>query len=138
TGLLARLSPTIAARGTQDKLEPVLLAVARERGGDLRFNTELLTFAQDEMGVTATVRERADGIEYSISADYMIAADGAGSPIRSMLGVSTSGQGSLGHLLNILFRADLSELVRGRRFSICMIERPEVRGLFTSINNRDV
>jgi putative polyketide hydroxylase len=37
--------------------------------------------------------------------------------------------------LNILFEADLNELVRGREFSMCLIEQPEVRGLFTSINN---
>ncbi len=137
-GLLAQVSPTMGARGTQDKIEPVLLAAARERGGDLRFNTELVAVQQDEAGVTATVRERTNGTEYTVHADYMIAADGANSPVRSLLGVSTSGRGSLGHLLNILFRADLSELVRGRRFSMCLIERPEVRGLFTSINNRDI
>jgi putative polyketide hydroxylase len=137
-GLLEKLSPTMGARGTQDKIEPVLLAAARERGGDVRFHTELVTFTQDEAGVTATLRKREDGTEYQVRADYMIAADGAGSKIRSILGVSTSGRGSLGHLLNILFRADLSELVRGRRFSMCLIERPEVRGLFTSINNKDI
>src|SRR5579885_244397 len=137
-GLLEQISPTSGARGTQDKVEPVLLAAARERGGDLRFHTELITFTQDEAGVTATLRNREDGSEYQVRADYMIAADGAGSNIRSMLGVSTSVRGSLGHLRNILFRADLSELVRGRRFSMCLIERPEVRGLFTSINNKDI
>src|SRR5262249_15066264 len=57
------------------------------------------------------------------------------SPIRSMLGMATGGRGSLGHLLNILFEADLSDLVRGREFSMCLIRRPEVRGLFTSVNN---
>jgi putative polyketide hydroxylase len=137
-GLLERLSPTTAARGTQDKIEPVLLEAARKRGGDLRFNTELVTFGQDKTGVTATVRDRADGREYAVRADYMLAADGAGSRIRSALGISTSGRGSLGHLLNILFQADLSELVRGRKFSMCLIERPEVCGLFTSINNKDI
>lgn len=136
-GLLAKISPTVAARGTQDKIEPVLLAAARERGGDLRFSTELLSFEQDETDVTATVRERANGKEYTVRADYMIAADGANSRTRSILGVTTSGRGSLGHLLNILFQADLSELVRGRKFSICRIDRPEVHGLFTSINNSD-
>jgi 2-polyprenyl-6-methoxyphenol hydroxylase-like FAD-dependent oxidoreductase len=136
-GLLANISPTVAARGTQDKIEPVLLQAARERGGDLRFYTELISFEQDKTGVTATVRERAEGREYTVRADYMIAADGANSRTRSVLGVNTSGRGSLGHLLNILFEADLSELVRGRKFSICRIEHPEVRGLFTSINNSD-
>ncbi|GHO48382.1 FAD-binding monooxygenase [Ktedonospora formicarum] len=136
-GMLAKISPSTAARGTQDKIEPVLLQAARERGGDLRFFTELRTFEQDDTGVTATVRERKSGAEYTVHADYMIAADGANSRTRSILGATTSGRGSLGHLLNVLFQADLRELVRGRKFSLCIIDRPEVRGLFTSINNSD-
>jgi putative polyketide hydroxylase len=136
-GLFAKIGPVAGSRGTQDKIEPVLLAAARERGGDLRFNTEFVAFEQDEAGVTATVCERASGTHYTIHADYLLAADGAGSPTRQMLGVSTSGRGSLGRLLNILFQADLRELVRGREFSLCVIERPEMRGLFTSINNSD-
>lgn len=57
--------------------------------------------------------------------------------MREALGVSVSGSGSLGHLLNILFLSDLREFVRDREFSICLIRRPEMRGLFTSINNSD-
>jgi len=67
----------------------------------------------------------------------LTAADGANSPIRSQLGVSTSGCGTMGHLLNILFRADLKYLVEKREFSICVIDHPEVTGFFTSINNSD-
>ena len=43
----------------------------------------------------------------------------------------------MGHLLNILFHADLEPLVHNREFSLCMIERPKVCGLFASINNSD-
>lgn len=131
------ISPTTGARVTQDLLEPVLLKTARERGGDLRFYSELLSFEQDKTGVTATIVDRATGVQRTIRADYMIAADGANSPIRRMLGVATSGRGVLGHLLNVLFEADLTDFVRGREFSICTIERPEVQGLLVSINNTD-
>jgi putative polyketide hydroxylase len=43
----------------------------------------------------------------------------------------------MGHLLNVLFHADLKDLVHQREFSLCIIERPEVSGIFTSINNSD-
>ncbi|MBV9258328.1 MAG: FAD-dependent monooxygenase [Ktedonobacteraceae bacterium] len=135
--LFANISPVTGSRGTQDRIEPVLLAAARKRGGDLRFHTECVAVEQDEVEVRATVCERTSGTAYTVHADYLLAADGANSPIRLMLGVSTSGRGSLGHLLNILFQANLRELVRAREFSLCLIERPEVRGLFTSINNSD-
>lgn len=137
TALLDELSPTAGNRVTQDLLEPVLLAEARKRGGDLRFNTELVSFEQDASGVSAVMLERASGVQSTVRADYMLAADGAGSRVRDELDVTVSGRGSLGHLLNILFLADLREFVRDREFSICVIERPELRGLFTSINNRD-
>lgn len=131
------ISPTSGNRVTQDLLEPVLLAEARKRGGDLRFFTELASFEQDEAGVTAMIVERESGARRTVRADYMIAADGANSRIREALGVPVSGSGSLGFLLNILFRADLREFVRDREFSICLIDRPDLHGLFTSINNRD-
>lgn len=135
--LFDEISPANGNRVTQDLLEPVLLAAARKQGGDLRFFTELTSFEQDKDGVTATIVERESGTRRTIRADYMLAADGAGSRVRDALGVSVSGSGSLGFLLNILFLADLREFVRDREFSICLIERPELRGLFTSINNSD-
>lgn len=129
--------PVDGTRGTQDMIEPVLLAAARDQGGDVRFNVELVAFEQDENGVTATLRDRSSNVESTVHAAYMIASDGAGSLIRQKLGVPTTGAGALGHLLNILFEADLSELVRGREFSMCLVDRPEVTGLFTSINNHN-
>ncbi|GHO78609.1 FAD-binding monooxygenase [Ktedonobacter sp. SOSP1-85] len=136
-GSLGEVSPTAGTRVTQDELEPVLLASARQRGGDLRFFTELTSFTQNEEGVTATIRDRSTGQESTVQADYMIAADGANSPIRQKLGCSVSGKGSLGHLINVLFKADLRELVHEREFSLCTINNPLVHGLFTSINLSD-
>ena len=129
------LGPVVGTRGTQDMIEPVLLAAARDQGGDLRFNIECIAFEQDDIGVRATLRDRSNSSESTVHADYLIAAEGAGSRIRQKLGVPTTGAGTLGYLLNILFEADLRELVRGREFSMCLIDQPEVRGLFTSINN---
>ncbi|QBD78044.1 hypothetical protein EPA93_19410 [Ktedonosporobacter rubrisoli] len=121
----------------QDELEPVLLKAARARGGDIRFSTEMLSFEQDKEGVTAVLCERTTGKQFVVRADYMIAADGARSPIRRALKISTSGQGTLEHYLNIYFMADLSELVKGRTFSQCFIENEHVRGLFIALNNTD-
>jgi putative polyketide hydroxylase len=122
---------------TQDMSEPVLFKAAKERGGEgcVRFGVECLGVVQDGEKVTARLRERGSGREYTVTADFLIAADGASSPIRNQLNVPTTGCGTMGHLLNILFTADLKALVEGREFSLCVIDRPEVTGLFTSINN---
>ncbi|KAF7943467.1 hypothetical protein EAE96_011393 [Botrytis aclada] len=118
-------------------LEPVLVDVARQGGGDLRFYTECVDIQQDSASVTVTLKDRETGAVSSVRADYLIAADGAGSPIRNRLSVPTSGQGTMGYLINILFHANLKSLVHKREFSICVIERSEINGVFTSINNDD-
>ncbi|MCJ1227039.1 hypothetical protein MMC12_003694 [Toensbergia leucococca] len=137
SGLLAPISPVSGTFVTQDMIEPVLVDVARERRGDVRFYTECLSVEQDGDGVTATLKDRESGITSTVRADYLIAADGAGSPIRTQLNTPTTGRGAMGHLLNILFHADLEPLVQRREFSLCSIQRPELNGLFTAINNRD-
>ena len=137
-GLMEGVSPELGTFVTQDFLEPVLLEECRRRGSvDVKFYHEFLSFSQDAEGVTAQIKSRESGQEFSIHARYLIAADGAKSPIRQSLGVETLGRGTMGHLLNILFTADLRDLVRNREFSICKVETPEVLGFFTSINNSD-
>jgi len=132
------LSPTTGCMCAQDQLEPILLTAARQRGGDVRFATELVSFEQDLSGVTAVVRDKKSGAQQTLRVQYMIAADGPGSRIRQALGITTSGRGSLGHQINMYFSADLSDLVRGREFIICQVENPEARGLLLSINNTNL
>ena len=79
----------------QSKLEPMLLADTRRRGSEARYGAELSSFEQDDAGVTVVVRERDSGETETVRADYLIAADGAHSPIRDALGVTTSGYGAL-------------------------------------------
>lgn len=131
------LGPVEGTRGTQDMIEPVLLSAARDRGGDVWFNTECIGFEQDANGVAATLRDRTTEVQSPVHAAYLIAADGAGSPMRQRLGVQTTGAGIIGYLLSILFHADLRELVHGREFSMCLLNQPTVKGLLTSINNHD-
>jgi putative polyketide hydroxylase len=136
-GLFETISPVNGTFVTQDLIEPVLVEVAKERGVEVRFNTECLGIQQDNDRVTATLRDRQTDSTMDYQADYLIAADGAKSQIRASLNIPTTGCGGIGHLLNILFHADLKSLVHNREFSLCVIERPEVYGLFTSINNSD-
>lgn len=136
-GLAESIGPVRGIFVTQDMIEPVLVDIAKEREGGVKFLTECVRVEQDGDSVTATLKDRESSVISTVRADYLIAADGAGSPIRTQLNVSTTGRGAMGHLLNILFLADLKSLVEKREFSLCMIERPEVCGLFASINNSD-
>lgn len=134
---LAAMSPVSGARCTQDLSEPILLQAAKERGANIRFNTKLLSFTQSNDYVTAQIQDTITGQEETITCQYMIAADGAGSPVRKTLQAAASGHGSYGHLLNVYFEADLGAFVKDREFSICRIAQPDLHGILTAINNTD-
>lgn len=129
------LSPEEGARCTQDLAEPVLLAAARDRGAQLAFHTELVSFTQDAEGVTAIIRNRDTNATQTIRAAYMIAADGAKSPVREALQAPVTGRGAIASLLNIYFEADLAAAVHNKRFSLVIIKTPRHKGLLAAINN---
>ena len=64
----------------QSRLEPLLLVAASERGCDVRYNTELISFNQDEQGVTATTRHCATGALSTIRAESSSPTAGASLP----------------------------------------------------------
>lgn len=115
----------------QSKLEPLLLAEARRRGVDVRYGTELVSFTQDETGVTAVIKDRATGKESEVRADYLIAADGAHSRIRETLAIPTQGLGELPECqIFAYFRANWGSLVAGYENDVFQIVNKDVRGMF--------
>ena len=106
------ISPTTPAVLAQDLLEPILVEHARSyTGAELRFNTELCHLQQTDDGVRATIVHRETGERTEVHARYLIAADGANSPIRHRLGIATRGVDRIGEYLSILFRADMAPIV---------------------------
>jgi putative polyketide hydroxylase len=130
-------SPSSFSFCPQVLLEPVLRDLARERGGDLRFGTELSSFFQDGDRITTTLTDVRGGGTEVLHADYLIAADGASSPVRHNLDVKSTTRPPTRHYLNLYFHADLSDLVRGRTFSQCEIANEKVSGLLLAKNNTD-
>ncbi|WP_219825156.1 FAD-dependent oxidoreductase [Streptomyces roseicoloratus] len=131
---LGSLSPTGWCLCHQGELEDVLRGRAERLGVALRFSTELVSFTQNGAGLTALVRDRATGAERTIEARYLVAADGARSGVRETLGVPFDGE-TLGHYLNIHFRADLTEPLAGRRFLMCHTANDELRGALMPLDN---
>ncbi|MFF3458176.1 FAD-dependent monooxygenase [Streptomyces sp. NPDC002730] len=104
----------------QDRYEKVLVAKAKEYGADVRFNTKLISFEQDADGVTAIAEEGGSGKRFTIRADYLVGADGAGSRIREALGVKRVGRGTVFNALSIYFRApELETLLKDTKFILC-------------------
>ena len=126
-------SPHTGASIAQDQLEPLLRGKAAELGADLRLGTELVRFEQDADGVTAFLRER-NGREYTLHAQYMVAADGHESPIREVLGICREGRGHLNTVRSVLFRAPLDEYLQSgiHQFEI---DQPDLKAFLTTYND---
>lgn len=132
------LSPSRLTICPQNELEPILSDAARQCGSELCFNTELLSFSQDDEGVTATLLERSTGTRRTVRADYLVAADGVHSPISRSLDIPSHGAGTFAHIVNILFRADLVTPLGEQTFGVCVVMNPEAFGVLGPVNNRDV
>ncbi|AZM63781.1 FAD-dependent monooxygenase [Streptomyces sp. WAC 01438] len=137
-GGLARFSPAGWCLCSQNDLEPVLLASARELGGDLRFGTEMMSFDQDPDGVTAHLKSRETGEHTTVRADYLVAADGPRSPVRERLGIGQNGPGDLFHNVSVTFTSrDLAGVVDDRKFIVCYLTSPDADGALLPVDNRE-
>ncbi|MGH3320724.1 MAG: FAD-dependent monooxygenase [Streptosporangiaceae bacterium] len=126
-------SPVAGTAIAQDRLEPLMRERAIGLGADLRPNTELVGFTQDDDAVTATLRERG-GRDYRLRAQYLVAADGARSFVREELGIERSGQGLLSVQRSILFRAPLKHYLEHGIVQF-EIEQPEFKAFLTTYSD---
>ena len=98
----------------QNKMEPILVKNAAERGAVFQFNTEYLGHAQDAQGVTVRLREVATGREYTVRARYLVGADGARSKVMEDAGLQLEGQLARAATAYVLFNADLTRYAAHR------------------------
>ncbi len=124
------LSPSPRLFVTQIGLEPVLLRAAQRLGARVEYASEAVTVEQDGDGVTATVRARDGGADRTVRARYLVAADGAHSPIREQLGIRKLGHGSFSDSITIYFRADVRKLMGERNLSVIYVFGPRLQGFF--------
>jgi aklavinone 12-hydroxylase len=124
-------SPLPMGMATQVQVEPIMLDAARENGALVRFDTELVSFEQDTLGVTAGLVHRPTGTISQVRADYLVAADGHRSPIRERLGIGRHGWGSLSHHAGMIFDVEPDRLadVAG---ALYYLQNPRFTGAFGS------
>ena len=75
-------------------------------------------------GVVSTIKTQ-DG-SYSIESPYVIAADGAGSPVREGVGIGMTGEANVMACVSITFSANLREALQGRLGVIYWLTDPAV------------
>ncbi len=73
----------------QGKHEKLLYEYITSHGHDVMWNTELLSFEQNAEAVTATLTTQGSSV--TITAKYLVACDGAKSPVRHALGLKFEG-----------------------------------------------
>lgn len=113
---------------SQNRLEPILAStVSHMNGVEVRYATRCDSITQEGEFASA-VLTLADGTSQSVTANWIVAADGAGSRTRAAIGAELVGQGPLGRFFMVHFRADLSPWILDRPGPICWLMNPEASG----------
>ncbi|MGV9293029.1 FAD-dependent monooxygenase [Amycolatopsis sp. NPDC003676] len=115
----------------QDRLDRILAdAYRRHRGAGIRWRTEVVEIRPAADHVEIDLHDLASGEVSTVDAEHVVAADGADSTARTCLGVGSTGPGPVGgYVINVLFRADLSDLVASKGFfSPAFITHPDAAG----------
>jgi 2-polyprenyl-6-methoxyphenol hydroxylase-like FAD-dependent oxidoreductase len=96
-------SPVKRERCPQDMFDPILRRwIETQSLVTTRYETELLSFQQNEEAVVARVRH--GGREEEIEASYLVGADGGASAVRQSLGIAMQGTPTLTYTTNVIFR----------------------------------
>jgi len=99
----------------QHDLEPVLLEVATPSPlASIHWRNEWVSMDRDASGVTSRVVDHETGDTREIRSRWVLAADGAGSPVRKQLAIPLAGPERLQSFVMIHFEANLRPLVRER------------------------
>ncbi len=113
---------------SQNRLEPILRrAVETRPESTVVLGAQVTGITQTETTATVVV-QMTDGSTAMIEADWVVAADGAGSRTRDALGIAMTGAGALGRFFMVHFRADLSPWVTHRSGPIFWIANPQAAG----------
>ncbi|HEY3687302.1 MAG TPA: FAD-dependent monooxygenase [Streptosporangiaceae bacterium] len=118
------VSPSPSAFVKQAGLEEVVRTHARAAGADLRLGHRMRDLRQDGDHVVAGI-DGADGTAYTVTADYLLAADGNDSSVRAALGIGRGGAEPLAHVMEIAFAADLRPALEGRRLALAFTDGPD-------------
>ena len=121
---LPEIGPATARSCPQHHIDRAALELARSLGARVDFGAEVV-------GVADGVLTTASG--ETVEADYVIAADGARSRVRELLGIGATGPGVLGnHMLNVLFSAPGLPVPE---YSMSVLRNENATGILMKVDN---
>lgn len=116
---------------SQHKLEPEMSAQVRKSPFvNLRYSTEWISSIQENDCVVSLLRNTETGVETTVRSSWLIAADGAGSPVRKSCGIEMIGPAAIQSFVAVHFRANLRRYTRDRPGALHFVMDPEVNGTF--------
>ena len=129
------VSPAAPVMSSQELIEEILLDAVRASGlADVRFGTEATKLVADGSPVALEVRQRASGAVETLTGAALVAADGAGSMIRSELGLRLEGQQGLSHIINCYFRADIERHLGDRKGVLFFVSNERATGVLQPLD----
>lgn len=130
----SELTPCKQLHCPQTWTEKVLLeALRQEPLANVRFSCEVASIdpRADHVRVQLSTGER-------IAAQWLVAADGAGSGVRRELSIESDGPGDMGHYINVMFRAKYGRHLGDRAAVLYQILSKEACEVFVAINGDDL
>lgn len=135
--LARRYSPCEPAMLSQARLEELLRNSIKEDDVSIQYGTELIDFTQEKDHVLATL-QRQTGETFQVQAKYLLAADGARSPVRKRLEIPVVGRTDLGQYVSIYFKANPYPIAPYRPSAVYFMLGEAVLGRFIqSVNCKD-
>lgn len=103
---VAQLAAETSLSIPQPRLQRILEARALELGAKVYRGWRAGEFEQDDSAATAVLVRDTDGASQSISAQYIVGADGPGSRVRKAVGITVNGDGPLGRTFSYVVKSD--------------------------------
>ncbi|HLY38925.1 MAG TPA: FAD-dependent monooxygenase [Candidatus Binatia bacterium] len=133
------VSPAEPVMSSQELIEEILLDAVRASGlVDVRFGTEATKLvaggSPGDDGVALEVRQRATGSVETLAGAALVAADGAGSLVRSELGLRLEGPQGLSHIINCYFRADIERHLGDRKGVLFFVSNERATGVLQPLD----
>jgi 2-polyprenyl-6-methoxyphenol hydroxylase-like FAD-dependent oxidoreductase len=122
----------------QPKFEAALAeAISHDDRIEMTRGVACIGIAEGPAGVAVQLEETESGRRMTLDCGYVVAADGAGSPLRHMLGIGMEGPAALQHYVMIHFEADLRELTDMRPGVLYFLFEPTTQGVLIAYDRGD-
>lgn len=135
--LATRFSPCEPAALSQARLENLIRSSILEDHISIHYGTEFIDFFEEEDTVVATLRKET-GESFQVRAKYLLAADGARSPVRKLLKIPALGKEDMGKFVSVYFKADPYPIAPYRPSAVYFMLGEALFGRFIqSVNCKD-